>query len=45
MNDMKNNVNLSGGFTKYDKVIDWLFEILEEYNDSQRASFHFFVTG
>lgn len=42
---MKNYVNLASGYTKDDKVIIWLFEILEEYTDSQKASFHFFITG
>lgn len=42
---MKNYVNLASGYTKDDKVINWLFEILEEYTDSQKASFHFFITG
>ena len=34
--------------TTYDKdspVVMWLWEILDEYTDEQRASFHFFVSG
>lgn len=42
---MKNNAILSGGYVKNQPILEWLWEILEEYDDSQRASFHFFITG
>jgi len=32
-------------YSKNSPVILWLWEILEEYNETQKASFHFFVTG
>ncbi len=42
---MRQTAILSGGYTKTHEVMDWLWEILEEYTDVQRASFHFFITG
>ena len=44
VNDMRKTAILSG-FKKNDEVMEWLWEIMEEYTDVERASFHFFVTG
>ena len=44
VNDMKETAILSS-YTKDAPVIVWLWEILEEYTDEQRASFHFFISG
>ena len=41
---MKETAILSS-YTKDAPVIVWLWEILEEYTDEQRASFHFFLSG
>ena len=41
---MRENAVL-GGFKGDCDVLVWLWEILEEYTDVQRASFHFFITG
>ena len=32
-------------YTKDCELILWLWEILEEYTDTQRAAFHFFISG
>ena len=41
---MKESVHLNG-FTNESPVILWLWEVLEEYTETQKATFHFFVTG
>jgi len=42
--DMKMNVILSG-YKKTDSIIEWIFEILTEFNQNQRAAFLYFVSG
>ncbi|KAL4487295.1 hypothetical protein ABPG73_005805 [Tetrahymena malaccensis] len=44
LEDLKQNMNFST-YTKDSEQIKWLFEILEEYDQEQRAGFLFFVTG
>ncbi|EAS04336.2 kinesin motor domain protein (macronuclear) [Tetrahymena thermophila SB210] len=44
LEDLKQNLNYQT-YTKDSDQIKWLFEILEEYNQEQRAGFLFFVTG
>ena len=45
VDDMKKNVTYEGGFTAASPQIKWLFEILREFNPSQRGKFLFFATG
>ena len=41
---MKETCTISN-FPENSKVVDWLFEILESYSNSQRAEFLFFISG
>ncbi|EGR30732.1 ubiquitin- hect domain protein, putative [Ichthyophthirius multifiliis] len=43
--DMKKNVICEGKYTSKSPQIQWMFEILEEYNQEQRAGFLFFATS
>lgn len=42
--DLKRNTELTN-YTKTDKIIIWLFEVLESFDMSLRTSFLQFVTG
>ena len=42
--DMMETAILSS-YTLGDTIIVWLWEILEEYTEEQKAAFHFFVSG
>lgn len=33
------------GYSKNDPIIVWLWEILEGFDETQLATFHFFITG
>ena len=35
----------NNGYTMESNIIKWLFEILEEWNEEERAKFLFYVTG
>ncbi|EGR31331.1 ubiquitin- hect domain protein, putative [Ichthyophthirius multifiliis] len=42
--ELKENITLDG-YTKNDKQIIWLFEILETFNNYEKSCFVFFITG
>jgi len=42
--ELKDTVKLVG-YTKNDKQIKWLFEILESYTEHEKTLFIFFITG
>ena len=44
MVDLRKNLNLDG-YDEKDPIIDWLFEILEEYDLERRALFLMFGSG
>ncbi|EGR31754.1 ubiquitin- hect domain protein, putative [Ichthyophthirius multifiliis] len=45
INDMKQNLIFKNGYNQDSDQIKWFFEILEEYDQEQRAAFLFFTTG
>jgi len=44
IDDMKEHV-IYKNYNQHSKVIQWLWEVLEEFNNSERAEFIQFVTG
>ena len=37
--DLKNNCEFSGGYNADSDIIKWLFEILQEYDETMKANF------
>ena len=44
MKDLEENAKYSG-FTENSSVIKWLWEVLNEFNETWKANFLFFLTG
>jgi len=44
IDDMKENT-IYKNYNQHSKVIQWLWEVLEEFNNSERAEFIQFITG